>query len=147
MLDEATATIYAPAERAWATLVDVERWPSWTRSVSSATALDGGPLAVGRRVRVVQPRRRPAIWTVTELDEPRRFTWSTGRPGVRLSAEHQLTPAGDAAVVVHLRLRQTGALAVLLAPLGRRMARRYLEMELSGLKAYVQAGYGVAPDA
>jgi hypothetical protein len=91
-----TATeISAPTERVWAVVSDIERWPEWAPSVTRVDRLEPGPLAVGHRARIRQPRLLPAIWRVTALEPGRGFTWVTHSPGIRATGGHWLERAGD----------------------------------------------------
>jgi len=67
--------IDAPPARVWDILVDVGRWPDWTDSMSHIELLDAPELAQGSRARIRQPRLPAAVWTVTEFEAGRRFTW------------------------------------------------------------------------
>jgi hypothetical protein len=118
----------------WNILADVERWPSWTPTMTSVMKLTPGPLAKGMKARISQPKLPVAVWRVTEIHEGRDFTWVSTSPGIRVTARHliQSTPTG-ARVTVSIRM--SGLLAPLMAVLMRRLNRRYLVTEAKGLKA------------
>ncbi|OIN79583.1 SRPBCC family protein [Mycobacterium malmoense] len=125
--------VHAPAARVWELLVDVERWPSWTESMREIERLDGGPLVVGSRSRVTQPKGRPMVWTVTQLEPLREFTWVAEAPGLSFEAVHRIGDNGDH-VATTLEFIATGPLAWLAAPLAGSRIRSFLAMESAGLK-------------
>jgi uncharacterized membrane protein len=125
--------IAAPPDHVWSVMRDVTRWPEWTSTVHSIRQLDAGPLAVGVRALVRQPKLLPAVWRVIELTEGRAFTWITRGPGVTVIARHGVTPAGDGARA-DLSLEFTGPLGGLVGWLTRRINTSYLEIEAAGLK-------------
>jgi hypothetical protein len=125
--------INAPPERVLAVLFDIERWPEWTSTMTSVRRMDDGPLSVGSRARVRQPRLIPAVWQVTELDRNSRFTWITHSPGVQLKAEHVVEPDGTGSRAA-LSLRFSGPLGPLVARLVRGLSERYLAIEAAGLR-------------
>ena len=84
--------VAASPDRVWEVLVDVERWPEWTDSVRSVRPLDAGPLAVGSRVEVSQPRIPTGTYTVTALEPGCAFTWEQRQPGSTVSAQHECAP-------------------------------------------------------
>ena len=131
---ETSVDIAAAGEDVWAVLVDVERWPEWTASMSEVKLLDTGPLAVGVRARIKQPRLPPTIWEVTELEPNRAFTWKATVPGVTTIADHRLTAEDPGRVTVTLGIRRSGPLAPLIDLLFGRVTRRYVGMEAEGLK-------------
>jgi carbon monoxide dehydrogenase subunit G len=126
--------VQAPPARVWDIMRDVERWPEWTPTVTSIRLIDRGPLTVGTRAIVRQPKLPPAKWRVTELDEGRRrFTWVSSGPGVRVIARHSVEALGEGSRAT-LSLRFAGVLAGLLACLTRGLNDRYLALEAKGLK-------------
>lgn len=127
--------IIAPPFQVWETLIDVERWPGWTESVTSIERLDDGPLAVGSRARILQPKLIPAVWQVTELNERDHiFVWKTGKPGVKLTASHivERTALGSR---VTLKLTYGGLLGPFMAYQLKDLNWTYITMEAKGLKA------------
>ena len=136
---QVSVTVHAPAELVWAELIDVERWPRSTASMTTVTRLDAGPLRVGSRARVEQPKLPPIVWTVTDLQPPREFTWLVRSPGVTTIASHRLTPASDDGVTLTLAIERTGLLALLVDRLTDGLTRRYMAMEAAGLKRVCEA--------
>jgi uncharacterized membrane protein len=132
--------IDAPPERVWDVLTDVERWPEWTSSMTSVEALDDGPLAVGSRAKVKQPRVPPIVWTVIELRPGESFTWVARSPGALSIARHDVVPVADATRSrVTLGVEQRGPVGWVAGLLLARMTRRYVDTEAAGLKRRVES--------
>ena len=126
--------IRAESKSVWATLVDVERWPEWTRSVDRVERLDDGEFGIGSRARIRQPRIPVAIWKVTEFESGRSFTWVSEAFGIRSVGTHLVEPRGERTVSLILTIVQTGWLARLVRSRAEKIAREYLAIEAQGLK-------------
>jgi uncharacterized membrane protein len=126
--------IKAPAERVWAVMRDIERWPEWTPTVTKIRRIGDGALAVGSRAVIWQPRLPPAKWEVIELKEhDRTFTWMTRGPGMRLTARHWVAATRDGSRAT-LSIQFSGPLGSLFARITRKLNERYLALEARGLK-------------
>jgi uncharacterized membrane protein len=125
----------APVERVWEVLLEVERWPEWASTVTSVRRLDDGPLAVGSRVRVEQPKIPPTEYVVTELEPSRSFIWVATGPGVRTIARHVLEDLGTGGTRVTLAVEQAGPVGTVMGRFYRRLTDRYLTAEAEGIKA------------
>ena len=130
--------IQAPPEVVWAVWSDIERWPEWTASVSRVDPLRPGPLAVGLRARVRQPKFPPAVWRVTEVEEGRGFTWVSESPGARVTGSHRVEPHASGSRAT-LFIDFAGPVALLIGWLSRSLTQRYLGLEAAGLKARSEA--------
>jgi len=117
----------------WSVMSDVERWHEWTASITSVTRLDPGPLAIGARAHVRQPKLRPADFVVTELEPGTQFTWITKSPGVVATARHSVEPI-DGGTRARLSVRFDGLLAAAIAWAFGRLTDEYLALEAAGLK-------------
>lgn len=129
-----TIDILAPPERVWPIMSDVERWHEWTPSIRKVVRLDSGPMGVGSRVRVHQPRLPVAFWQVTEWQPGRNFTWVSRNPGVRVTARHAIEPIAGGSRVT-LSLQYEGIFGALVARVTRGITERYVDLEARGLKA------------
>src|ERR1700722_1844831 len=128
-----TVDIQVPTDRVLAVLCDIERWPEWTSTMTSVRRIDGGPFAVGSRARVLQPKLRPAVWQVAELDERSGFTWISRSPGVQVTARHSVEKNG-AECRATLSLQFSGLLGPIAGRIFRALNERYLATEAQGLK-------------
>ena len=125
--------VAAPPDIVWDVMSDGERWHEWTASVRSVKRLDKGPLRIGSRAIIRQPKFPPALWTVTALVPGRSFTWISGFPGMWVYATHSVEPiAGGTRATLSLRF--TSALGPWFGRMTRDINNRYLEMEAAGLK-------------
>ena len=131
--------IGAPAPTVWGQITNVEAWPKWAPQMKRLERLDSGPLHLGSRVRV-RPKRLPAnVWTVTEFEDGRMFTWASSLlPGMRLSGGHELTPDGDL-TSTEFWLDASGPLGGLVGPILRRtLFRRNTRNATEGLKRHIE---------
>ena len=136
-----TVDIQAPPAAVWEVLQDVERWPTWTPTMTSVRRLDSGPLAVGSRARIRQPGLPPSTWVVTDLDAGRGFSWISTAPLMRTAAEHWVEPhpgGSRVLLVVHF----SGPLSGLAARFAGKLTQDYIVKESQGLKRRVEGGDG-----
>ena len=130
---ETSVEILRPPDEIWPVMIDVERWPEWTSSVSTLERLDSGPFGLGSRARISQPKLKTMIWRVTEFEPGRFFTWETRSPGVYVRGRHEIRPTNLGSLAT-LTVIQTGWLASLLSPFFTPLTRRYVQIEAQGLK-------------
>jgi hypothetical protein len=131
--------VHAPPARVWSVLLDVERWPEWTSSVISARRLEFGPLALGSRARIVQPRLSGATWKVTSFDEKKcAFAWTARSIGLKVVGKHKVDAFGPTSRIT-LSLHYSGLFGLLVARSSRDILWKHLEMQGAGLKARCEA--------
>ena len=128
-----TVEVPVPPPFVWPVMIDVERWPEWTASVSRVRRLSPGPLELGSRVRIHQPKLPPAWWRVTELIPETGFTWLSVAPGLRVTAQHAVEPVPGGSRIT-LSIRYEGLLGRWLAGWVGSLSDRYLAMEAQGLR-------------
>ena len=135
MIVEDSIEIGAPPTVVWDVFTDVERWPTWTASVTSLRAMDGG-LDVGNRFRIKQPRFPRLTWTVTAVTPGSSWSWASTTPGNTTVASHWVEPIdGGARTLVRQRIDQRGPGGALVGRLARGLTQKYLRLEAEGLKA------------
>ena len=127
-----TRHIDSPTQPIVDVLFDVAHWPDWTPTVDSVERLDDGPLRVGSRAKVRQPRLPRAEWEVTEVVDGRSFTWEATGPGLRTIARHEVVPDGDGSLVT-LSIEQTGPMGPVASLVWRGLTQRYIAREAERL--------------
>lgn len=128
-----TLTVEAPPERVWAVVSDVERWPERIPTVHAVERLDAGPLRVGSRTRLQQPRLPTAVWTVTELADGSSYTWESRSPGVTVTAAHVVGPHPDGSRLT-LSVTVSGPMSRIGWLMTRSLTKRYVETEAASLR-------------
>lgn len=126
-------TINADISKVYGVWTEVENWNLWTKSINKISFLDNEKFEIGGKVRIEQPKLSPALWTITEIQPNKSFTWQTKTMGVTVIAKHTLehSPSGTIAKSV---LTYDGLLAGLLYRLFLKLTSQYLIMEIEGLK-------------
>lgn len=133
-----TVTIAAAPERVWAVVIDVERWPERIPTVDAVERLDAGPLIVGSRTRLQQPRLPKAVWTVTELADGSSFTWESRSPGITISAGHLVEPHPDGSRLT-LEVTVAGPFSRIGWLMTRSLTKRYVATEAASIKEAAEA--------
>lgn len=129
----------ADPKAVWRVLIDVESWPEWTASMASVQRLQGGDFGVGSSARVVQPKLKTAVYTVTEYEVGRSFTWETKAAGVSVRGGHLIENLGEGKARVTLSVEQSGLLSGIVGMLFGKLTRQYVAMETAGLKKAAEA--------
>ena len=130
--ERASIAINAPIEVVWSIFTDVEHWPTWASSFTSVELLDG-PMRLGAKARIRQPRLPTVLWEVTRWEPGQSWTWATTSPGARTEASHVLTRSGES-TIAEQSISSSGPLGRLAAFVWRSLTRRYLAIEAAGLK-------------
>ena len=130
--ERASIAIDAPIEVVWSVFTDVERWPTWASSFTSVELIDG-PMRLGAKARIQQPRLPTVVWEVTKWEPGRSWTWTAAGPGARTEASHVLTPSGSG-TLAEQAIVSSGPIGRLMAFIWRSLTRRYLAIEAAGLK-------------
>jgi hypothetical protein len=132
---ETSIDIAASSATIWDVMIDVTRWPDWTPTVTSVELLDSGPLRVGTRVRIRQPKLPVAVWTVSALEAGRGFTWTSVTPGLTSVADHRIDARGTSTVSrVTLSVDWRGWMTPLIRLIFGTLSRRYVRTEAESLK-------------
>jgi uncharacterized membrane protein len=130
----------APADRLWAALSDVRRWPQWLPTVDAVTPLEPDrPDEVGARYTVEQPGMPRAVWAMTAIEPGRSFTWESARPGIRTVGTHTLTPGPDGSTTIGLGIQWSGVLAPLIRLAIGRKSLDYVTREAAALDSTAKA--------
>jgi uncharacterized membrane protein len=146
MTVQASVKIDASVEHVWSQLIDVEGWPNSTASITSVQRLDDGPLRPGSRARIKQPKLPGMVWTVTDLQRLRSFTWEAVSPGVTTIGIHSITPNPSSGVTLTLAIQRRGLLAPMVDALTDGLTRKYVTMEANGMKRVCEAQPASAPE-
>jgi uncharacterized membrane protein len=135
---QSQSVINAGSHRVWKVLADVARWPQWLPTVTRVVPLDGESIVVGARYRVEQPKLKPAVWTVTEVQDQRRFVWKADLPGIRMVAEHTIVEKAPEVSEVVLSFSFGGLLGGIMGRMLRSIVTGYLAQEAAALKHAVE---------
>jgi uncharacterized protein YndB with AHSA1/START domain len=130
--------IDAPPELVWRVLMDVERWPQWTPTVTSAKRLEPGMFRTGSNVVLKQPRMPQTTWRVTALTPQEAFTWTSRSRGVNTVARHVIAPGEGGGTRAQGHLRQSGPLGWFARLFFAKMTKSYIEQESQGLKKHCE---------
>ncbi len=87
-----------------------------------------------------QPRFPAAEWVVTALDRGRSFSWESRNIGMLSVATHVLEASDDGGTTLTLVVEMSGLPARVMWPFMRGTARRFMEQEAAGFKAYCEQG-------
>ena len=131
-IERVSIAIDAPIDVVWSVFTDVERWPTWASSFTSVELIDG-PMRLGAKARIRQPRLPTVVWEVTKWEPGRSWTWTATSPGARTEASHVLTSSGER-TIAEQSIIPSGLLGRLAALVWRSLTRRYLDIEAAGLK-------------
>ena len=130
---EKTSVINALPGDIFNVLMDFGQWNQWTASITGMSLLNNDRPGTGARIKVLQPKLPPAIWTITESLPDRSLTWEKRSFGLVMLSEHLIVTGNNKTSVI-IRMTYQGPLAGLFYMLTHSLTDRYMTMEINGLK-------------
>jgi uncharacterized membrane protein len=137
---ERSIEIQASQQRVWDVVSDISSWPKVTETVDSIEVLTAGPIGVGSRVRIRQPKLPEATYEVTAWDPPSFFAWQQKSGGVTIDAGHRVEELGEGRARLTLTIDMRGLLVPIMGRLYRDLTNRYLQLETEGMRRAAEAG-------
>lgn len=135
---EKTDAIRSSPERIFSTLIAVEKWSQWTKSVSKARYINSKLCEFGVQIKIYQPKLPPAVWIVQEITKNRSLVWVKRSFGLKMTANHFIIGSGKEQTV-KLQIVYEGFLAGFFYKLTSKLTEKYLSMEVAGLKQVCEA--------
>ncbi len=135
-LFECEATFEAEPAAVWKAWTDVARWPEW--DVSKEIARLDGPFEPGVSGWAKQRGNLGGAFTITAVDDGRRWVTECPMPMGKVIFEHVIEPVAAGRVRVIKRAEVQGGFGTLLRLLAPRMRRENIE-SLSALERRMSA--------
>lgn len=135
-LFECEATFEAEPAEVWKVWTDVERWPEW--DVSKEIARLDGPFQPGVSGWAKQRGNLGGPFTITEVDDGRRWVTECPIPLGKVVFDHLLEPAAEGHVRVVKRVEVYGGFGSLLRLIAPKM-RRDITQSLAALERQLSA--------
>ena len=130
--------VAVPADEAWARLAEVERWPEWAPHISAVTVSPAGPLGPSSSgVLKIRGLGRNAF-RMSAWEQPDRWEWTGGLPGVRIDYDHRFSAAGNNSTTMTWVVVLRGPLAWLIRPIFARIYGRNIDRAIPGLQAWIR---------
>ena len=106
-----TVEVFAPPERIWAVLVDVDRWPEWTPTVTRVQRLEEAGVITGYTAQIDPQRYGYGLSAYVHL-KIAQAAWKELRTRLLAVAEveHAALVSGDSDIVLLVRTRDIAAL-------------------------------------
>ena len=136
---EQSIEIDARQQRVWDVLSDLEGWPQRIETVDAVELLTPGPVAIGTRVRLKQPKLPEGVWEVTVWDAPSFFEFRQQSGGLTDVAGHRVEALEDGRSRLTLTLDMRGLLVPVVALFWKGLTNRYMTIEAQGIKTAAES--------
>jgi hypothetical protein len=130
---EKASLIHSTPEHIFSVLMKLGQWNQWTKSIISISFVNNDSFKVGAKIKVLQPKLSPAVWTITEISENKSLVWEKKSLGLKMTANHFIQESTEGPIV-KLQIIYQGFLATVFYKLTASLTESYLTMEIAGLK-------------
>ncbi len=128
------AEIQAPASIVWKKLTDVDHWHEWSPTITSIRQVNGGPFAVGKKLRIQQPKLPTSVWIIESVEQERSFFMRKKNCLLSVIAGHELEEVNGITLLT-LSIEFKGASASWVGRKYEAMMLEYLSIEARSLKS------------